>query len=289
MLRTRSQKYQQRVSREHRTAFILLLDLSGSMMEVMEYEGRTMTQCECVSLLAERILQELYLRTMRSGESRNYYDIAVVSYSGRGVLTHLGSSERPLLPICELPRDLKEITISGITRFDTPEDIGERVASGGVVVEPQGESPMYEALLWTYEMMEGWCADPANIDSYPPTIFHITDGHATDASLEEVVDISKNIMSLGTNDGDALIFTMQLGDSSHGSSLLFPTDLELSEHPNEYLRGLGEASSLLPTRFDSMANELRSVRTTERCRGVGYNASVVDVLSMMAIGTDIEL
>lgn len=289
MLRDRSQKYQRSVSRDQRTAFVLLLDLSGSMMDIIEYRGRKMTKCECVGLIAEQILQELYLRACRNGECRNYYDVAVLSYSGRGVLTHLGSSDAPLQPISEIEGQLGSITVSGINRLDTPEDIAERLEEGGVVVEPRGESPMYEALLWVHELMEGWCSLSQNMDSYPPTIIHITDGQATDASLEGIVDMAKNIISLGTNDGDVLMFNMQLSDQSHGESLIFPTDSELEEHPNEYLRGLGRASSLLPKRFEPLVNEMRGVQTAQPCRGVGYNASVAEVISMMAIGTDIEL
>ncbi len=280
----KKREYQQPVSRVNRTAFILLLDMSGSMVEMVDYADGLMSKSACVRDVAERVLQELYLRANHYGKLCDYYDVAVVSYSGRGVLTHLGSSDSPFVSITKLKGELNEISVNGVSRFDTPEYISE-VYADGITLEPRGDSPMYEALLWLRNVVDEWCEQPQNRESYPPTIFHITDGQATDGSMNDIVEVAQQVMSVGTNDGNVLLFNMQLAELAHGQRVLFPTDDEVAEHQNSYFRRLGEASSLLPEHFAELVNEVRDRPTTQRCRGIGYNASVIDIVSMMTIGT----
>ncbi len=283
MLRNRGGKHTQTINSEHRTAIVLLLDMSGSMTESIEYEGCLSSKCSCLQRVAEQILQGLYLRANIDGALSDCYDVAIVSYSGRGVMTHLGDGESPFMPITKVHDTIEEISINGVSRFDTPEDIADKYKRG-VTLEPCGDSPMYEVLLWLYGLLEEWCSQPDNMDSYPPTIFHITDGHATDGTMDDIVDIVRNIVSLGTNDGDALVFNMQLGDHRHGETMIYPTAEEAKEHLNSYFSRLCEASSYLPEQFEEAANQRRSTPTTERILGVGYNASIADIVSMMKIG-----
>lgn len=84
--------YSRTITREHRTAYLLLLDISVSMQEVIEHDGRPMLKGECMVDAANKILDELHLRAFRDGEMRDYYDVAVIGYSGSTIHSMLPSS-----------------------------------------------------------------------------------------------------------------------------------------------------------------------------------------------------
>ena len=73
--------YTQSITRNHRTAFILAIDGSGSMAESILFRGRCMTKAEAVATITNDLLFELVERARRSDGVRDYYDIAVVGYS----------------------------------------------------------------------------------------------------------------------------------------------------------------------------------------------------------------
>ena len=74
--------YTQSITRSHRTAFILAIDQSGSMAEKLLFRGRQTTKAEAVAEVTNRLLFELIERARRRDEVRDYYDIAVLGYSG---------------------------------------------------------------------------------------------------------------------------------------------------------------------------------------------------------------
>ena len=77
--------YTQSITRHHRTAFVLAIDQSGSMVEELEFRGRRTSKAAAVAEVANSLLSELLLRATREGEVLDYYDNAVVGYSGEGV------------------------------------------------------------------------------------------------------------------------------------------------------------------------------------------------------------
>ncbi len=272
--------YKRTITREHRTAYVLLLDCSGSMRDVIDYDERIMTKGESMIDAANKILQELYLRAYRDGELRNYYDVAVICYSGYGIHSML-SSDRYFVPISEIKSDDGWVAMKCLTPFDMPgDDHGTKI-----VIDPEGYTPMHEALHMTHELLEEWCDRSENYDSAPPTVFHITDGHATDGGFSDIIDISERIMSVKTNDGAVLMFNIHLSPKRDSPALLFPTDREIAEHPSAFFRAMGFASSPMPQNFVPLIHEVRGFRSVESYRGVGFNVSVVDMISMMNIGT----
>lgn len=89
------------ITRSHRTAFILAIDQSGSMAEKLLFRGRQTTKAEAVAEVTNRLLFELIERARRSDEVRDYYDIAVLGYSGDGIVSLLNDPE-PLVPVSRL-------------------------------------------------------------------------------------------------------------------------------------------------------------------------------------------
>lgn len=274
-------KYSRTVTRQHRTAFILLLDISGSMQDVIEHEGRIMTKGESMVDVANKIIEELYFRAYYEGELRNYYDVAVISYSGRGVISLLDNKE-PLQPITNFNGNSRDwINLKCLT----PLNISDDYHGSKITLSPMGYTPMYEALYIVHELVNEWCSRPENYDSAPPSIYNITDGHATDGNFRDIIYMSEKLMSLSTNDGNALMFNIHLSSMSESQKILFPTERELIHHPNAYFRAMGLASSPMPDNFKELIHKIRGERSDETYRGVGYNISVVDMIAMMNIGT----
>ena len=77
--------YTNPITRLHPTAFVVLIDRSGSMKERIVFAGAEMPKSRAVALVANSFLDELLNRARRDGGTRDYYDIAVIGYSGDGV------------------------------------------------------------------------------------------------------------------------------------------------------------------------------------------------------------
>ena len=94
--------YTQSITRSRRTAFFLAIDCSGSMAEPIRFRGRPTTKAEAVASVANGLLFELIERARRSDGVRNYYDIAVLGYSGDDEVSSLLPGDRDTLSVTEL-------------------------------------------------------------------------------------------------------------------------------------------------------------------------------------------
>jgi urease gamma subunit len=74
--------YTQSITRAHRTAFILLIDGSGSMAEEVLFRGKLISKAEAVATITNELIFELMERARRAEGVRDYYDIAVLGYHG---------------------------------------------------------------------------------------------------------------------------------------------------------------------------------------------------------------
>lgn len=277
--------YTQPITRTHRSAYLLLLDLSGSMKGLITHNNQRLLKSEVAIEAINKIIQELYMRAMRDNTIRDYYDIAVIGYSAERVFSLLGAGDldSPFVPITKLC-DERCIKLRSITPLSRNQGGGGD--SSTIEVESSGSTPMYEALYYIYHIVREWCSRPENINSFPPSIYHATDGHPTDCDLDSIVEISRRITSVGTNDGEALLFNIHLEDCDHSLKALFPTDEEVTDHHNAFVRMLGASSSIIPSRFEDAVREIRRDKSVGKSyRGMGYNASVTDLISMMTIGT----
>lgn len=68
--------YKAKITREHRTAFIILCDRSGSMAEETRFGGQVMRKAEAVACIINMLLGELIHRSRRDDGIRDYFDIA---------------------------------------------------------------------------------------------------------------------------------------------------------------------------------------------------------------------
>ena len=189
--------YTQSITRRHRTAFVLAIDQSGSMVEELEFRGRRTSKAAAVAEVANSLLSELLLRATREGEVRDYYDIAVVGYSGEGVHSLL-SADETFVPVSALRNAVRNTRRVSVERRlpDGQPAFNEVTVSEWIAPAASGQTPMYEALLYVHDLVEAWCRRPEHRESFPPLVFNITDGEASDSDEEELAQIAGRIRSL---------------------------------------------------------------------------------------------
>lgn len=278
------QHYTTPITRKTPTAFVFLVDQSGSMSEQTFYEGRLQTKAEALASATNALIDELIDRCRRTTGVYDYYHIAVLGYSGRGVHNLLATDD------FALPSELaaREVPMQTILRErKTPE--GATIitsTNNNRWVEPvaAGMTPMYEALSRAYNMVERWCNSECYRQSYPPTIFNISDGEATDATDDQLRGIANRIKGLATLDGGVQLVNINLAKSSEECSVLFPSRVE--ELPEErYARLLFDMSSNMPERCTADILRVRPEAKTGPFRAMSYNTTICDVVSMLNIGT----
>ncbi len=278
--------YTRSITRAHRTAFVIAIDQSGSMAGMVTLMGRTISKSQAVAEATDRLLFELIERARRSDGVRDYYDVAVVGYSGEGVRSLIGG-ERGFVPITELAG--RSVVQQRLT-FPLRRPDGLPVLCTSILpayVEPcaTGATPMYEALLAVREMLAGWCADPAHADSFPPIVFNITDGEPSDCGERDLYDICTQLMRTGTRDGRSFLLNMHIASDDAAESILFPAAGEIDRCNNRYARMLFDCSSVMPEAMNEEIRDLRGTTAPPPYRGMSYNASMAELLTMLDIGS----
>lgn len=278
--------YTQSITRTHRTAFILAIDGSGSMAEQIRFRGRLMTKAQAVAAITNGMLFELIERARRSDGVRDYYDIAVLGYSGDDEVFSLLPGPKELIPVTELAAGKIPMKIE-TTEYRLPDgSVTLRDIPVPAWVEPQaaGQTPMCDALHHVRDLLTAWCADPAHAESFPPMVFNITDGEATDCDEGELRAAAEQIKSLRTADGNVLLVNIHIaaGDTSH--TVFFPS-AEEAAYPNRYASVLYDCSSVMPEVFNEAIREAKGPGVLPPFRGMSFNASTEELITMLNIGS----
>lgn len=253
------------------------------MEEAAVYGGQKMSKSEAVSRIVNNLLSELENRSRREDGIRDYFDIAIFGYHGDSVVSlipaagngyflssgKLGAAVRNRM---ELKRE--RILPDGTTAISVLE---QKV---WIEVEAKDRTPMYAALVKAYAGAKSWCNNPAHRESYPPTVFNITDGEASDGTREELLDIAEKIKSLSTEDGNVLLVNIHISAGDSSKPVIFPSD-ESMIPAGKYAKLLYDMSSKLPESY----LETMGASGDRACRAAGFNAGMTDLVNMMNIGT----
>ena len=277
--------YEQEITRTHRTAFVIAVDRSQSMSEEIAVNGRTVPKAVAVAEIIGRIVSELTMRARRDDGIHDYYDIALIGYSGDEVCSIIDPA-RDFIPVSELDRydpqtsraTYERTLPNGETTLFTEEiPLWAPPAAAG-------DTPMYEAFMRIRDIVGVWCRRPQNADSFPPVVINITDGEASDCDPDELRDMAEQIKSLHTSDGNVLLLNIHITANGATRSLIFPTDDEIGED-DRYARLLADCSSLMPAPFDEMILQHRGDAARPPFRGMSYNASITELITMLCIGS----
>lgn len=271
--------YTAEISRATPSCFLFLIDQSGSMEDRWAVESGK-SKADGLADIINRLLMNIVLTCTR-GEvvPRDYFDIGVIGYgSNVGPAFVGGLAGREIVPLSDVA--------------NLPARIEERIrkvadGAGGLVDETvrfpiwfdpiaSGGTPMCQALTEAQTILSRWTAQHPT--SFPPIVFNITDGEATDGDPTNAVNLVK---SLSTNDGNVLLFNVHLS-SIHTARIVFP-DSETGL-PDNFAKLLFRISSLLPGYMRTLALQ-EGLPASDGARGFVFNADPVAVIQFLTIGT----
>ena len=278
--------YDQSITRNHRTAFIILIDGSGSMEAPISFRGRNCSKAEAVATITNELLFELIERARRHDWVRDYYDIALLRYSGEDEVRSLLDEKYVFHSVVDLADRKPRIAISHVECRQPNGSIGLREVHEPRWIEPYaaGHTPMIEALRIARDLVAGWMAREEHADSFPPIIFNITDGTATDGSPTELMGVCRRIQQLGTTNGRVLLMQLHIGDEAEPQSLFFPSESDfLKEDADASL--LYDCASQMPPCFNEAIQAIKGAGAQPPFRGMGYNTSASELVMMLDIGS----
>ncbi len=280
--------YSQSITRNHRTAFIIAIDGSGTMGEQILYKGTTTTKAKAVASITNEIISELVERARRSDGVRDYYDVAVIGYAGNNEIYSQLRCEGDLVSITKLAEPSVIDMQRCVVEKQLPE--GSSVIHSTLTptwVDPiaAGQTPMCEAFRHIRDMLTRWCAAPSNAESFPPIVFNITDGEATDCDDEELRYVANQIKSISTADGNVLLINIHLTNQVELKPIIFPSKDECS-YAHRYAALLYDCSSELPELFNDSVRVIKGDKSAlPPFQGVCVNASATELMNLLNIGS----
>lgn len=279
--------YTAQITRNTPTAFIFLVDHSVSMQQMTTLYGEEMTMAEAAARIVNNQINELVLRCVKMGDTRHYYDIAVVGYGEGAYSGWQGELEGRKWVT---PEELKNHPYTKIvTRKEIRTRKGVQVKEveqvQWVTARHDGHWTHYhEAFDYARDLLADWMIDHHEKDCYPPTVIHITDGVFNHASKEEVMQKANELKSMFTNDGNVILFNIHFTDDLDAESVACPIEkAELGGDP--YAESLFEMSSLLPERYNPDIARCLKDNRPGRHVAMGMNADATTLIKLMDIGT----
>lgn len=269
--------YNAQISRDNPTAFLFLIDQSGSMAEDLPEEGKT--KAEKLAEVVNNTLADLITKCTKADGTRDYFDIGVIGYGGHIINALQGPlSDKIMQPISAIEANPLRIDEKVELVDDGEGGFMEETTLSPIWVEPRayGGTPMRKALLKAAEEMAAWC--DAHPDSYPPTILHITDGEANDGDPEE---LAQGIADLSTNDGNIVFLNFHLS-TEDAAPLMYPATEDAA--PDPYAKMLFRMSSVLPTMLQECARE-KHYNIDPQSRGFIFMGKSDDIQDFFDIGT----
>jgi uncharacterized protein YegL len=259
--------YSAEISRRNPTAIIFLLDQSGSMGEW--FSGTIgIRKADGAAKAINAMIDEIIDRCTKDGNVRDYFEIGVIGYgAGEG---YVGSILKGIQDFAKVSW-LAEHPLKVIE-----ERPGVKTA---IWIEPVSDdgTPMCRALSLAYEWLNKWI--PNHPNAYPPMVFNITDGQATDGDPEP---LARKIMELSTNDGHVLMYNCHISEVK-AEPILYPSS-EGELPPDEFALKLFRMSSELPEYALSLA--MREYKLAKKgSKGFAFNADLTSLIRFIDIGT----
>lgn len=279
--------YTAQITRNTPTAFIFLIDHSVSMQQKTSLYGEEMTMAEAAARIVNNQINELVLRCVKMGDTRHYYDIAVVGYGEKAYSGWQGELEGRKFVTPE------ELKAHPYTKIVTRKEI--RTRKGVQIKEVEqvqwvsahhwgNWTHYHEAFDYARQLLDDWMLEHHEKDCYPPTVIHITDGDFNHASKEEVMQKANELKSMFTNDGNVILFNIHFTANLNANSVACPISKdELGGNP--YAEALFEMSSLLPERYNPDIARCLNDDRPGRHVAMGMNADATTLIKLMDIGT----
>lgn len=276
--------YEAEISRSKPGCFLFLVDQSGSMNGRIGGVSTSDQKDKAAADALNRALQAISIRCSQGEEVKDYFHIGIIGYT-TDMLTRTEldptlsgvSVGQPFLTVSE---------VANIARVETRR-VKQSDGAGGLVdaevdfpvwleAKHRYGTPMCAALKAAKQAMETWIGN--HPDSFPPILINISDGEASDG---DPAQMAKDIMDLGTDDGNALIFNVHLSEMP-GYPVMYPSDP--GNLPNESAKKLFEMSSPLPPQAREAARTME-IPMEDGAKGYVYNADMTSLIQFLEIGT----
>lgn len=242
-----------------------------------------MTKADAVAMVTNMLIRELINRCRREEGIVNYFDIAAVGYSADEATMLLGSHDNFAKPseLAMAKCKKRSFTREWILPDGTPSVTTDELKYW---IEPhsEGSTPMRSALEQSLMLSSRWCRK--NPKSYPPTIFNITDGEASDGDYELMTDLASQIKLVYTDDGNALLININMSSGAGSEAVVFPGSP--SELPvGKYSQMLYDMSSEMPVEYNDPIRSIRGKESSPPFRGMSCNTSIADLITMLNVGS----
>lgn len=268
--------YEAEVSRTNPSAFLFLVDMSGSMTDPYANGKR---KADGVADAINKLITNLSIKCTKSEGVRDYYDVGVITY-GKQVAPALGGELTgmmlaPISAVANHPTRVEERTKK---EEDGVGGINELKVKFPVWFDPKaaGSTPMCKAFETAHEALSTWVSEHQY--SFPPIVINITDGESTDG---DPTSFAERIRALETQDGNALLFNCHIS-GAEGASVLFADHEE--GLPDQFAKMLFKMSSELPVGIRESA-EREGYDVSNSSRGFAFNADLVELIRFLDIGT----
>jgi hypothetical protein len=279
IIREGTKMYNNAITRSNPSAFLFLVDQSGSMSEKMPSEK---SKAQYVAEVLNHSLYELIVRCTRNEGVRDYFHVGVLCYNGLGVFNGFTGqlASNILNPLSEIEQNPLRIEEKTKKVSDGVGSYFEQMIKFPVWFDPtaNGGTPMCAALVKAAEVITQWCDEPAHADCFPPTILHITDGESTDGNPE---DFANQLMKISTTDGQILMFNLHVS-SIATTPIVYPIDENIL--PDDFSKMLFRMSSPLPEQLVTYAKGKVETVASES-RGFVFNADDISIVDFLDIGT----
>jgi hypothetical protein len=270
--------YSAEINRRRPALLLLMIDQSTSMED--SWAGIGASKAEALAEAVNKTLSNA-IALCSKGTQRvyDYFQIGVLGYgaeiSHQLPGTRLGEIIVSIGDLARSPKRVEQRTA------ETVDGAGRRVLVEqpfAVWVDPvaYGMTPMTAAFRAAEPVVASWCSDHA--DSFPPLVVNITDGESTDG---DPTAAAERIMSLGTNDGAALVFNVHLSGIQQ-EPFAYPSSAAGLPNDNAELL-FGMSSELPPGMFEAARGQGLAIDTG--ARGFLYNADATTVFKFLDLGT----
>ena len=270
--------YTAEINRAKPTAFLFLIDQSGSMDDAWGLDG-TKRKCDAVADAINRLLSTLVIRCAKGEDVRDYFQVNVLGYGGSVSNGFSGRlANRQFVPISEIADNPLRVEQRTKKEDDGAGGLIERTVRFPVWFEASanGNTPMCAAIETARGAVKAWCElYPL---SYPPAVINISDGEPTDG---DPTGVSEQLKQIGTNDGKVLFFNIHISGSSKRPIEFPDTHVGL---PDEFAQRLFDMSSVLPPRLRAEAQR-EGFAVSDNTRGFAFNADLRALIQFLDIGT----
>jgi hypothetical protein len=269
--------YEADISRSNPGCFLFLLDQSGSMSDPFAGSTPGHSKADELATIINRLLASLVIRCSKDEGVRDYFDVGVIGYGGKGVAPALATSNT-LVPISHLANAPLRVEDRTQKVPDGAGGLVEQTVKFPIWVDARSEggTPMTEALRHGTDALSAWVS--GHKSAFPPVVFNVTDGEATDG---DPIAAASALRSLGTEDGNALLFNVHLSER-RAPAVEFPATEDAL--PDDFARRLFGMSSALPPHLQTAARQ-EGYAVEDGTRGFVFNADAAAVIQFLDIGT----